>query len=113
MPRNPENIRSMLDLSTVHVPGPNPDFGELRVAPHDHGWIIFVPGMLDELKYTRDATSGRMVVVDTNWTRELYDQYDVPKWMQPILKMAWKNDCLLISFDSDAEENSELRSYNW
>ena len=70
------HIRAMLDLSTAHVPGPEPDWGDLKVQVHEYGWIVwvFVPGSPS------------------------------PDWMKPIMKLAYQKNCALILFDSDADE---------
>ena len=71
------NIRSMLDLSTNHVPGPEPDWGDLKVKAHEYGWIVWA--------YDPDGSLS-------------------PDWMRPIMKMAYKKNCVLILFDTDADE---------
>ena len=70
-----ENIRRLLDLSTDHVPGPEPDWGDLKVRSHEYGWIVWVYDPDDSLS---------------------------PDWMKPIMKMAYQKNCALILFDSDA-----------
>lgn len=79
------NIRRMLDLSTVHVPGPEPDWGDLKVKDHEYGWVVWVYDPDDNLS---------------------------PEWMKPIMKLAYKKNCALILFDSDAGEweDTELHS---
>lgn len=79
------NTRRMLDLSTVHVPGPEPDWGDLKVRTHEYGWIVwvykngiddFIPGVSQE----------------------------TPDWIKPIMEAAYQKRCALILFDSDASE---------
>ena len=89
----------MLDLSNCHVPGPDPDFGDIRVAEHSHGWVVFV-------------------------SSELLDE-DIPEWIQPIWHFAVERNCLLINFDreGDLHDPSNLKilaktepkfaTYNW
>lgn len=78
------NIRHLLDLSTMHVPGPQPDWGDLRFEVHEHGWVVWVYDPDDDLS---------------------------PEWMKPIMKLAYQKNCALILFDSDAPEwePTELR----
>jgi len=71
------NIRAMLDLSTAHVPGPEPDWGDLKVQVHQYGWIVWAYDPDDSLS---------------------------PDWMKPIMKLAYQKNCALILFDSDADE---------
>ena len=64
----------ILDVSTAHLPGPEPDFGKLRTVEHEHGWIVFV--MSD--------FSGREI-------KEI-----VPDWLHKMYAEAVVNDCVLI-----------------
>lgn len=40
---NRDNFETTLVLSTAHMPKPAPDFGGLRTAVHEFGWIVW-PG---------------------------------------------------------------------
>ena len=74
----------MLDLSTAHAPSDSPDFGELRVARHEYGWIVFV----------QPASNA-------------------PAWLTPIHVLAVQNDCILINFDRDGPCVDGLPTYEW
>jgi hypothetical protein len=81
-------VKKMLDLSTVHVPGPDPDWGGMRVAEHEYGWVVVV------------VPEGPM---GQDW---------LPEWFAPIQQQAVENDCLLVYFDSAADvyEQSDLET---
>jgi hypothetical protein len=79
----------MLDLSTAHVPGPDPDFGDVRTADHTHGWVVFVaPGLP---KFTRSF----------------------PDWLLPVWNKAVELECTLINFDTDAECCEDFPTFDW
>jgi len=64
-------VRFLLDLSTGHVPGPNPKFGTFRTCTHEHGWTVF-----------------------------LHDEWkDAPIWMLPTLGLAKRMGCSIINYD--------------
>ena len=87
----PTHLRTCLDLSTSHVArepdemDDDPDFGALRYAATEHGWIV--------------------------WLSD--DVNDAPEWMQDIAKLGAKYGCLLINFDRDADEVEGLQVYDW
>ncbi len=83
------SIEKALDLSTAHLPGPNPEFGDIRAQAHDYGFIVWV----------RDATGD--------------DDEKLADWFLPILKEAQKHECILILFDQDAEAHEGLKTFDW
>lgn len=68
------DVSYLLDLSTGHTPGPVPDFGDFRVCPHEHGWVVFLNDIWD----------------------------NAPIWMLPTLKLAKRMGCEIINYDQDA-----------
>lgn len=88
------SIKKVLEISTAHMPGPNPCFGELSFAESDYGYLVWVmyPGPDDGGKLHSDST---------------------PEWMMEIMKIAVKEKCTIISFDRDADEIDGLKSYRW
>jgi len=62
-------------------------WGSLRVAKHEHGWIVFVPG------------------------REHAET--VPEWAQPLIKYALEHDCIVVNFDRDADAVDRLPKWEW
>ena len=80
-------VASMLDLSTYHMPASSPDWGELRVAEHEHGWVVFVPG------------------------REYAER--IPDWAEQVVARAIEFDCILINFDRDSEVVEGLPTWEW
>ena len=83
--RNARNFKTVLDLSTAHVPNPKPDFGDVRVEAHEYGWIVWVTDITDE----------------------------GADWLKPILAEARKRECVLVLFDQDAEKFDGLKTYDW
>ncbi len=82
------NIKSILDLSTSHMPSENPDFGEVRFEAHEYGYVLWV--------------------VDDSAV-----QSNVPEWLYPILRIARKNNCMLIVFDADASTLDGFETWQW
>lgn len=82
-------IRMMIDLSTAHMPGATPNFGDLRTIEHIYGWVVFVS--------PRDPGKGNVV----------------PEWLEPILSLACDAGCVLINFDADAEEHRRFETFEW
>jgi len=81
-----ERICPILDLSTSHVKGPDPNWGDMRALEHDHGWIVYVsPGAEDS----------------------------VPSWFRPIYEAAVENKCLLVNFDSSADTTGCFETWEW
>ena len=78
-------VQKVLDLSTAHVPSPNPDWGTLRAVEHDHGWIVFINPNHD----------------------------GIPMWWRHIGKVAEEHDCLLVNFDSAADTIDSLETWEW
>lgn len=81
------HIEKSLALSTAHAPSSRPDFGNMRVAEHKYGWIVFVTKPDPGIYYGA--------------------------WLNPILELALKENCTLINFDADADEVDGLKVYDW
>ena len=85
-------LQTVLDLSTAHMPTVNEgteltnDFGDLRWAEHEHGFIVFVDS---------GAAEG-----------------SVPMWLKKIHDYAVGSSCLLINFDSDADAWELFEEYD-
>jgi len=79
--------QSMIDVSTGHMPGPEPDFGKLRMQEHEYGWMVFV---------TAEPEEGH-----------------VPEWLQPIYELALQHECICINFDRDAAAFNQFPSWVW
>lgn len=71
-------------LSTGHTPNSEPDFGELRTAKHEFGWIVW-----------------------------LSDAADKPAWICPALEHARIRSCTMIVYDRDASEVDHLQLWDW
>ena len=106
-------IHTMLDLSIRHLPRPDamrehgilgwnpreswsaqapcPNFGGLRWAPHQHGWVVFVMSGLP--------------------TPEIPEV--VPEWLRPAHALAVEYGCGLINFDQDGETYPDLPTWGW
>ena len=69
-------LESLLYLSTVHVPGPDPDFADCRVQGHAYGWIVFIDPALEA--------------------------DEIPEWLWPVWEEAVRCSCILINFDGAA-----------
>ena len=87
-------IEKVLALSTAHMPKEIPNFGKARAVIHEWGFIVFVV----ELE-TRRPTP------ETPW--------DGDAWLQPIMELAIKNECTLILFDRDCNEDPDLETWDW
>ena len=81
-----DRICPILDLSTSHVKGPDPDWGDLRALKHTYGWIVYV---------SPDAEDS------------------VPNWFRPIHEAAAENKCLLVNFDSAADTVDCFETWEW
>jgi len=81
-------IEKALTLSTAHMPDEEPDFGSIRVAPHQYGFIIFVAD-IDELAL------------------------HVPQWLRPLYMEALNYECTLINFDADVSQDDRFKTYEW
>jgi len=84
-------IEHVLDLSTAHMPSGTPDWGKLRVAEHEYGFVVFVNGGLAEDE-----------VEDIE-----------PEWTRPIMRLAREYDCLLVHFDQSADVVDDLPVWKW
>lgn len=85
-------LKTMVDLSTAHVPEPNPDFGDLRAQPHKYGWIVFVHG----------AEAGDDGAND-----------GVPVWLLPIVEYAQAHGAFLVNFDQDGTRCDMFQTWEW
>lgn len=81
---NENRFQTILDLSTVHLPDSNPQFGDVRSQAHECGWIVWV-------------STGEKV----------------EEWFRPIMDEARLHHCILILFDRDAGAIDKFKSYNW
>lgn len=78
-------IEKLLALSTAHMPSEEPDFGGLRTIEHEYGYVVFVGEPGD----------------------------GVPEWITPAMTMAYDNECTLILFDRDCNEDVTLPTWDW
>ena len=78
-------IQKVLDLSTSHVPGPDPDWGNLRAVEHEHGWIVFINPNHD----------------------------GIPLWWRHIGEMAEEHGCLMVNFDNAADTVDCFETWEW
>lgn len=83
----PPGVQYMLDLSTAHLPGDNPDWGKLRVATHEYGWTVFV--------------------------NDTPDESVEPEWIRPLMAYARTYCCMLINFDEAGDTVSFLPRWEW
>jgi hypothetical protein len=79
-----QRLCQVFDLSTKHVPCPEPDWGSLRALSHTHGWVVYVDGC-----------------------------GDIPEWFEPLHTAAIENKCLLINFDSAADTVDCFETWEW
>ena len=77
-------FEKVLTLSTAHMPETSPEFGTVRTAEHEYGYICFVS-----------------------------DQAVVPNWLKPIHDYAVEKECTLINFDRDADGVKGWREWEW
>lgn len=81
-------IRPCLDLSTSHMVGPSPNFGDARHVETEHGYVVWVTGEVGKFP-------------------------PVPGWLVEIMVYALQQDCLLINFDNDADTMDPFRTWEW
>lgn len=86
---NEIGLMPMLDLSTAHMPEEDPDFGEVRTAPHEYGYVVWVT---DPDPQTKDK---------------------IPSWLYPIIEAAYRSECVLINFDRDADTVEAFQKHDW
>ena len=86
-----DQVATMLDLTTGHMPSSDPDFGGMRHVSHEYGFIVFVNGDTDIDK----------------------DTAGVPEWIKPAYLLAQKYDCILINFDRDGDQIEGIPSWEW
>lgn len=80
-------IEKVMALSTGHMPSSKPDFSQLRIVEHKYGLIVFVSGTPVE-----EA---------------------VPEWLRLIYAAAIEQECTLIMFDRDCNEEPAFTIYDW
>jgi hypothetical protein len=85
------NIQKVLDLSTAHVHRGFPEWGDVRIAEHEEGWILFVNGDIDPAD----------------------PDYGIPEWLQPAYQKALDHGCSLINFDKDGDRDDTLPTWEW
>ncbi len=78
-------IEKLLALSTAHMPESDPYLGDARHMEHEYGYGIFVT----------EPNEG------------------TPDWLVPAMKMAYDNECTLILFDRDCNEDTTLPTWDW
>ena len=78
-------VQKVLDLSTKHTPGPDPDWGNLRAVGHEHGWIVFI----------NPNDDGN------------------PDWWRHIGEMAKSHGCLMVNFDAAADTVDCFETWEW
>jgi hypothetical protein len=78
-------IEKVLALSTAHMPNEDPDFGGLRAASFEYGFVV--------------------------WVSEPGD--GVPEWITPAMKLAYNSGCTLILLDRDCSEDPDLPTWDW
>ena len=81
-------IRTCLDLSTAHMIGSSPNFGDARHTETEYGYVVWVTGEKGELP-------------------------PVPGWLVEIMAYAIQQDCLLINFDRDADTMDLFHTWEW
>jgi hypothetical protein len=86
-------IEKVLALSTAHMPKEIPNFGKARTITHEYGFVVFVE------QYTRPS------IPETPWDKDA--------WLQPIMQLARDNQCTLILFDRDCNEDPDLETWDW
>jgi hypothetical protein len=77
-------FETALVISTSHTPKSKPDFGELRTAEHEYGWVVW-----------------------------LSDAATKPEWICPALEYARINSCTMIVYDRDAPKVDHLQLWDW
>lgn len=80
----PGGVKVMLDLSTNHAPEENPDWGDLRVVPHEYGWVVFVD-----------------------------NEAELPDWIKPAHHKAHSSGCMIINFDAAGDVLEDLPKWEW
>ncbi len=78
-------LQSFLDLSTAHMPDNDPDWGEVRVAEHQWGFVLFIAPDIE----------------------------GVPGWLKETFDFAISLGCSMINFDADADVIERLPSWDW
>jgi hypothetical protein len=83
-------VRKFLELSSAHMPGPDPGFGPFRVLEDEYGTFLF---------FWRPISRG--------------EARSVPPWLRTILVFARQchRDCWCIYFDRDGEIEPKLPIY--
>jgi hypothetical protein len=92
----------MLDLSTCHLPeelGQELDQMPGVIANHrEYGWLLWVPDDIDD-HVAENAVDG--------------PEYAIPDAIITIWRYAEKHECQFVLFDSAADTEPDLPSYDW
>lgn len=92
-------IQLVMDLSTGHVPEKEakgcPDFWGARTLETEFGWVVW-PTRLDPEEW-----------------EAMEEDDQPPKWLRPILKLAYAEEVMMINFDRDGEVHPDLPTYEW
>ena len=87
-----ENVRSVLELSTANMPGTSPEWGRLRVAETEYGFVVFLPYPSLTSDEIREA---------------------IPEWFRPAWRFCVHNEIGLVHFDRDADPAEDLPTWEW
>lgn len=82
-----ENVETVFALSTAHMPSSEPEFGELRAEEFEYGYVV--------------------------WVADVDENYGIPEWLLPIMRMANKQENTLVLFDRDCTKHPELKTWDW
>ena len=86
------SIRKFLELSSAHMPDPDPGFGPFRALEDEYGTFLF---------FWRPASR--------------HEARSVPPWLRTILAFSRQRyrDCWVIYFDRDGEIEPNLPVFEW
>ena len=86
MPGIANVLRTVLELSTAHMPCSRPTWGSIRACDTEYGWIVYIaPGYADI----------------------------APKWLRPIVALALEHGCFAINFDCNGDTVACFPTYKW
>jgi hypothetical protein len=85
----PDALGMVLQLSNFHIPQPIPDFGSLRSAETEYGWVF----------WTLDPDS---IATDS-----------IEPWLAAINRYANEHKCVMVEFDMDNEKCDLFESFDW
>lgn len=104
--------RKILDLSTLHMPGPEPDFGGCRTVEHGDqpsGARRRAGGVVDPAGDGFEAF-GYVCFVGGGGEGERSDEAG---WLRPILQLARAEGATAVVFDRDGEVDPRLPTFDW